>query len=167
MLPTAGAIVDLGSGGGIPGLPLVTAGVGSRWALLDGSVTRCRFLSEAVARLSPAQAVEVICGRAEEVGRDEGQRGQWDAVIARSFGRPATTAECAAPLLAVGGVLVVAEPPSSSPGRWPPEGLALLGLEPETLFQEGQATYQVLRQTALCPPRFPRRVGVPAKRPLF
>ena len=50
-------------------------------------------------------------------------------MTARSFGPPAATAECAAPLLAVGGLLVVSEPPDG-PDRWPADALAALGLEP-------------------------------------
>jgi 16S rRNA (guanine527-N7)-methyltransferase len=120
-----------------------------------------------VTRLAPAAEVLVIAERAESVGHVASHRGQWDAVIARSFGAPAVTAECAAPLLVIGGVLVVAEPPSGSADRWPADGLARLGLSVESLVHTGDATYQVLRQVSECPARFPRRVGVPAKRPLF
>ena len=94
--------------------------------------------------------------------------------LARSFGRPAVVAECAAPLLKVGGWLVVSEPPSQasdevedgSPERWPVEPLRQLGLEPQEVVHL-RHTYRTLRQTAPCPERFPRRNGVPAKKPLF
>jgi 16S rRNA (guanine527-N7)-methyltransferase len=101
-------------------------------------------------------------------------------VLARSFGRPAVVAECAAPLLRPGGWLVVSEPPGSSPEdrpdlpsdppgegpRWPAEPLGQLGLTPDQLVHE-EFDYQTLRQADPCPERFPRRDGVPAKRPLF
>jgi 16S rRNA (guanine527-N7)-methyltransferase len=90
-------------------------------------------------------------------------------VTARSFGRPAVTAECAAPLLKTGGWLLVSEPPSderTEAPRWPPEPLLQLGLVPEEQARE-EFEYQVLRQREACPDRFPRRIGVPAKRPLF
>lgn len=109
--------------------------------------------------------VDVLTGRAEEAGRGAG-RGAYDVVVARSFGPPATTAECGAPFLAEGGRLIVAEPPGGEPDRWPAEGLRLLGLEAAERMVEPSA-YQVLIRIAPCPDRFPRRVGVPAKRPLF
>jgi 16S rRNA (guanine527-N7)-methyltransferase len=65
-----------------------------------------------------------------------------------------------------GGVLVVSEPPGSQGERWPAAGLAELGLvRVETV--DADARFQVLRQAEVCPDRFPRRVGVPARRPLF
>jgi 16S rRNA (guanine527-N7)-methyltransferase len=103
----------------------------------------------------------VVQGRAEEHGRDPGLRGSFDLVTARSFGPPASTAECAAPFLAVGGRLLVSEPPMGPP-RWPVE-VAQLGLR----VGERVGGIQVLEQVALCPDRFPRRTGVPLKRPLF
>jgi 16S rRNA (guanine527-N7)-methyltransferase len=169
LLAGAGTVLDMGSGGGLPGLPLIEAGAGERWGLLDGSDTRCAFLGSAVARLGRGASVAVICGRAEEIGRDPQHRHQWDAVIARSFGPPAVTAECAAPLLRTGGLLVVAEPPLGSGERWPVPGLAQLGLVPVSLVRDAELEvgYQVLRQESRCDSRFPRRTGVPAKRPLF
>ncbi len=98
------------------------------------------------------------------MAHDPSLRGQFDLVVARSFGKPAVTAECAAGFLHVGGFLVVSEPPDvTDETRWEPEGLAELGLE-----DSGQQVgCQVMRAVSLCPERFPRRVGIPAKRPLF
>ena len=76
------------------------------------------------------------------------------------------TAECAAPLVAVGGMVVVSEPPSSSEDRWPSDGLALVGLAVERTISEPVHLVS-LRALAACPARYPRRVGVPEKRPLF
>ena len=113
--------------------------------------------------------------RAEACGRREDLRGAFGGVLARSFGRPAVVAECAAPLLEVGGFLVVSEPPRPAevahalePGgtRWPAEELEALGLVPLGVVHEG-FDYMTLRQVTACPDRFPRRDGVPAKRPLF
>lgn len=112
--------------------------------------------------------------RAEVCGHQEGLRGDFDGVLARSFGRPAVVAECGAPLLRVDGWLVVSEPPAAPAGtdgsdegpRWPAEPLRLLGLEAVELVHEG-FEYRTFRQRTPCPERFPRRNGVPAKRPLF
>ena len=164
--PAPGHYLDMGSGGGIPGLPLVMARPETWWVLLDGSVTRAAFLTEAVGRLGLDERVSVLAARAEEAGRQPDLRGAFDGVVARSFGAPAVTAECAAPFLRVGGQLIVAEPPGGDQGRWPAGPLQQLGLRPTAGITEPSA-FQVLVMDAPCPARFPRRVGVPAKRPLY
>jgi 16S rRNA (guanine527-N7)-methyltransferase len=153
--------LDLGSGGGVPGLILAQRWPATSWTFLDANDRRCRFLGEAITALELGDRAAVVQGRAEEVGRGDDQRGSYDLVTARSFGPPATTAECAAPFLAVGGRLLVSEPPDGPP-RWPVE-VEQLGLR----VVERVGGIQVLEQASLCPDRFPRRTGVPLKRPLF
>ncbi len=163
----SGACLDLGSGGGLPGLPLALAWPASRWTLIDAGARRVAFLVDAVQVLALEDRVEVVGGRGEELGHDVRLRGRFDLVVARGFGPPAVTAECGACFLVGGGRMVVSEPPGGRPDRWPPSGLAPLGLEPEALVDSGGASYQVLRQHGPCPERYPRRTGMPAKRPLF
>lgn len=158
---------DLGSGGGLPALPLALRFAGTRWVLIEVAVRRAAFLRRAVAVLGLGDRVEVREERAEVSGRNSGMRGRLDLVVARSFARPGMVAECAAPLLRVGGRAVVSEPPGGEAGRWPPAGLAELGLRPRSTAATAAGTFQVLEQVDACPDRFPRRVGVPAKRPLF
>jgi 16S rRNA (guanine527-N7)-methyltransferase len=157
-----GRVVDLGSGGGVPGLIVAEARPDLEVILVDATAKRCRFLEGAVATLG--LRARVVEGRAEDVGRGE-LRGAVDAVVARSFGRPAPTAECAAPLLRVGGLLVVSEPPDGD-DRWPAGPLRALGLVPGARTTRSPVL-QVLDQVAACPAEYPRRDGVPAKRPLF
>jgi 16S rRNA (guanine527-N7)-methyltransferase len=158
-----GTVVDLGSGGGVPGLVIAVARPDLTLVLVEATAKRCRFLEAAVRTLGiDATVVE---GRAEVIGHGS-RRGTADAVVARSFGSPAATAECAAPLLRPGGLLIVSEPPDSDGTRWPASGVALLGLEVEAR-SPAPPTVQVLRQVSACPAPFPRRDGLPAKRPLF
>jgi 16S rRNA (guanine527-N7)-methyltransferase len=157
-----GDVVDLGSGGGVPGLVVGVARPDLHLVLLDATAKRCRFLEAAVAALE--LDAEVAEGRAEVLGRGR-LRGTASAVLARSFAAPAPTAECAAPLLAVGGRLVVSEPPDGR-DRWPADGLAPLGLEVGSRSTAAPHV-QVLLQARPCPQAYPRREGVPAKRPLF
>ena len=164
-------LVDLGSGGGLPGLVVAAGWPDVEMALLEANGRRAAFLRRAVDRLGLAGRVRVLEERAEVSGRQEGLRAGFDAALARSFGRPAVVAECAAPLLRAGGWLVVSEPPPTGPdgdrgGRWPAEALSQLGLEPVEVVH-GDFEFRALRQIEPCPERFPRRNGVPAKRPLF
>jgi 16S rRNA (guanine527-N7)-methyltransferase len=168
-------LLDLGSGGGLPGLVVATSWPEASLVLLESNGRRTAFLREAVRRLGLEHRVSVHHDRAEFAGRDPEFRGRVDGVLARSFGRPAVVAECGAPLLKPGGWLIVSEPPRDIPGgpgdapgrsRWPAEPLRQLGLEPEDLVRV-EFDYQTLRQAEACPDRFPRRDGVPAKRPLF
>jgi 16S rRNA (guanine527-N7)-methyltransferase len=158
--------IDLGSGGGLPGLVLAFEWPGARLVLVESSARRARFLAEALGTLDLGDRVEVDHRRAELVGRDPAWRGRAGVVTARSFGPPAVTAECAAPLLRVGGLLVVSEPPVPDPARWPALGMAELGLE-DVGEQRWDAGYRVLVQARHCPDRFPRRPGVPSRRRLF
>ena len=158
---------DLGSGGGVPGLPLALHFVDCRWVLVESGVRRAAFLREAVAALTLEGRVDVVGARAEVVGREPLWRGRFDLVVARSFGPPAVVAECAAPLLRVGGRGVVSEPPGGDGERWPGDGLNMLGMTAGPSVTAAGAAYQVLLQARPCPERFPRRVGVPTKRPLF
>jgi hypothetical protein len=156
-----GDALDLGAGGGVPGLVLAAAEPARQWVLLDGSTKRAAFLERSVTALG-LDNVSVRCARAEEV---PDLRGRFGVVVARSFGSPPVTAECAAPLLTVGGVLVVSEPPASSGAdRW--HGAAQVGLGP-AIVHPGPPALAVLRQEHACPTAYPRRTGVPAKRPLW
>ncbi len=165
--PDPSRLADLGSGAGLPGLVLADEFSRAEVLLVEVAVRRAEFLRWAVLELGWEGRVAVDHRRAEEVGRDPALRSGLDAVVARSFGPPAVTAECAAPLLRVGGRLVVSEPPDSgADGRWPAEGLEEFGLGPARPWS-GPAAYVVMIQDSPCPDRFPRRVGVPAKRPVF
>ncbi len=171
--PPARAL-DLGAGGGVPGLVLAaTQWPGTHWCLLDAQLKRTDFLREAVEALGLDDRVEVVTTRAEELGRDATHRESYDLVVSRSFGAPAVTAECAAPLLRTGGLLVVSEPPSGAEARrWPDGGVAEFGFAPaEAVTAVAGAGSPVhlarLRRQQDVPGRFPRRVGIPAKRPRF
>ena len=149
----------------------------SQAVLLDANLQKTSALREVVDECGWAHRVKVVRARAEAAGRSD-LRGSFDLVVARSFGSPPVTAECAAPFLRPGGLLVVSEPPpevqslgkagirASNSDRWPLEELVLVGLEPLAGWR-GEFGYQVLRQVLSCPTRFPRREGIPGKRPIY
>jgi 16S rRNA (guanine527-N7)-methyltransferase len=165
--PTPKDILDLGTGGGIPGLFLALALPDARISLLDASVKRCAFLKKTVTTLELDHRVEVICERAEVAGRSSLLRGAFSTVVARSFAQPPITAECGAPFLQKDGVLIVSEPPESDIAiRWPKTGCAKVSLVPEQSIKSTH-TFVKLRMINLCPDEYPRRVGIPTKRPIF
>jgi len=161
-----GLFLDLGCGGGLPGLVLL-----ERWnssaILLDSMKKRMKLLEEVLRWPDAPTGARLITGRAEEVAREPGMTGTVDLVTARSFGPPAVTAECAVRFLRVGGILVVSEPPDdSSRSRWDNDALATIGLEVRGRVRHG-AAFQLLIKTGRTPKQFPRGVGVPGKTPLF
>ncbi len=116
-------LIDLGSGGGVPGLVIAEARPDLRVVLLDSLERRVALLAEAIVAMNWEGRVVTELARAEDTGRSPQWRAQADVVTARSFGPPATVAECAAPLLQINGVLVESEPPEETtagpPMAWP------------------------------------------------
>lgn len=161
------SLLDLGSGGGVPGLVLARCWPATVVVLLDSAARRGAFLEEAVARLGLGDRVRVVVARAEVAGRDGSLRARFDVVTSRSFGPPPVTAECGAAFVAPDGVLLVSEPPDAPPGRWPAPGLERLGLVDEGVTATAAAHIRRFRRCGLLPAAVPRRDGIPAKRPLF
>lgn len=162
--PLDGVCVDLGSGGGLPALPLALAYSATSWTLVEAWERRAALLRRFVRLLDLTGRVTTVHDRAERVAQGI-LRGKADVVTARSFGPPAVTLECAAPMVRVGGQIVLsvreAEPP------WPIDRLKQLGLVCGSDWQVGRFHYRSAESVARCPERFPRRPGQAEKSPLF
>jgi 16S rRNA (guanine527-N7)-methyltransferase len=117
-----GSVLDLGSGGGIPGLVIAHDLPTTRVTLLDRRAKRTDALERHVRRLGWRDRVEVVC---EDVARF-GPDGSFDAVVARGFGPPTVTLSAAARLVRAGQPIVISEPPGAS--RWDDDFLEHLGL---------------------------------------
>lgn len=170
LLPDTGEVLDLGAGGGVPGLVLATRFPARRFVLLDAAARRCAVLRRAVEDLGLGDSVEVVHGRAELAARSPSLRGRFTTVVARSFAPPAPTAECAVGFLSGrGSTVLVSEPPADGGGgpRWPTASLAVLGLARGRLHATGNGTIQELVLQGPVEDRWPRRDGVPARKPLF
>ena len=125
------------------------------------------FLTWAVEHLALEQVVAVIRSRAEELAHLPRHREAFDLVVARGFGPPAVTGECASGLLRVGGRLLVSEPPNADGSRWTGLDTAGLGLVVETVAQLEVGSFVVIRKLSATPDQFPRRGAALSKRPLF
>jgi 16S rRNA (guanine527-N7)-methyltransferase len=144
----AALVLDLGSGGGVPGLVVAALRPDATVTLLDASVSRTDWLRRVVGRLGWGDRVVVVTGRAEDLAHDATWRGSQDAIVARSFAPPLVTAEVASALLRLGGRLVVSEPPMPDPGRWPAAALVEVGLRRRPWPDPGYAVLE-----AVAPPR--------------
>jgi 16S rRNA (guanine527-N7)-methyltransferase len=146
-----GAIVDVGSGGGAPGIPLALAFPEREVVLLEAERRKCAFLE----RVAPPNA-RVVWGRAEEQELD------WAGVaVAKALAHPPTAAEWCLPLVRPGGAVVLWVGPSVEPERVARVADRLAGE-----LVEAPEGFLVVRKLAPTPPGFPRRPGVAKKRPL-
>jgi len=116
-----GSVIDLGSGGGDPGLVIAVTDPSLRVTLVDRRQKRCDLLTRLVGRLGVETSTEVLTADVADLPRRFPGR-RWDAATSRGFGPPDYTALHATPLLNPGGFLVVSEPPGSQGERW--EGIA-------------------------------------------
>jgi len=158
--------LDLGSGGGLPGLVLADRWPDRPATLLDASARRAAFLRRTIAALGWESRVSVAEGRAESLARNAELREAFLLVVARSFAAPAVTAEIGGAFVEVGGVLAVSEPGEAA-GRWQPGRLSELGLSPADIYEGAGVRLAVIRRVAELADRWPRGVGSPSKRPLW
>jgi len=159
-------LLDLGSGGGIPGVVLAEEW-GCPTVLLDSMAKRCRSLEEYLEHPDAPTNISVRCGRAEELARESDLEAKFELLVMRSFGPPAAAAECAVRYVSVGGLIIVSEPPTpDSQSRWNESGLAELGLRVAG-FVATSRHFVVIEKIGATPPLYPRENGVPGKRPLW
>jgi 16S rRNA (guanine527-N7)-methyltransferase len=166
--PPPGPFLDLGTGAGIPGLVLALSWPNATGVLLDSRGRRAEFLTETLTALGLADRFRSVAARAEDAGRDPELRGHFALVVARGFGAPAVTAECAVAFLEAGGALAVSEPPDTDPGsRWPAADLAQLGFAAPEILRSNGTTVARLTLPEASSDKWPRRPGIPNKRPLW
>jgi len=149
-----GTIVDVGSGGGAPGIPLAHAVPLREVTLLEATRRKCDFLQRWTAELPN---LRVVCGRAEEQPLDT-----WGVAVAKALAPPPVAAEWCLPLVAPGGAAVLYVGPTAQ-AEQVARVAKLLAAE---LAPDSPAGLLVLRKLGPTPPGFPRRVGVARKRPL-
>ena len=150
---TEGSIMDVGSGGGAPGLPLAAAFPDREVTLLESASRKCDFLRRAA---GPFANVRVVHGRAEEQEPDS-----CGVAVAKALAEPPVAAEWCLPLVREGGAVVLWVGPSAEHGR-----LATVAGRLAAVVEPAPAGFVVLRKVGPTPPGFPRRPGIARKRPL-
>jgi 16S rRNA (guanine527-N7)-methyltransferase len=148
-----GPLVDVGSGGGAPGIPLAVELPERKVTLLESNRRRCSFLEQWVRELPNA---EVVCGRAEEQPVDA-----WGVAVAKALASPPVAAEWCLPLVAPGGAAILFVGPGAEEER-----AARVAEQLAAELVESPPGLLVLRKVGPTPEGFPRRPGVARKRPL-
>ena len=149
----SGPIVDVGSGGGAPGIPLAAALPEREVTLLESSRRKCSFLERWVAELPN---LRVVCGRAEEQPRD-----MYGVAVAKALAPPPIAAEWCLPLVAPEGAAVLFVGRSAASKR-----VAVVAKRLAAELVESPAGLLVLHKVGPTPAGFPRRPGIARKRPL-
>jgi 16S rRNA (guanine527-N7)-methyltransferase len=149
----AGPIVDVGSGGGSPGIPIAVRLPNRSVTLLESQRRKCDFLSRYAAELPN---VDVVWGRAEEQPTDA-----FGVVLAKALAKPPVACELCVPLACVGGVAVLWAGETADAGL-----VAAVAEQLGAELEDDRDGLLVVRKTSPTPAGFPRRPGMAKKRPL-
>jgi len=172
LLPEGAKVADVGTGAGLPGLPLAIARPDCSFVLADTLKKRVDFLSETVKTLGLTN-VATLWIRAEDMGRDPKYREQFDVAVCRALAALRLSLEYLHPMVKVGGFSLfwkgssVAEEIEAADKALRELKGAEPILHPYTLpGQQAQFALLQVKKTQPTPKKYPRRVGVPAKNPL-
>ncbi len=171
LLAPASALIDIGAGAGLPGLPLKIALPDLRLTLVDATRKKVDFLNHIIATLG-LDETRAVQARAEDLGREPAYREQYDFAVARAVADLPVLAEYALPLVKVGGAVIAQKGIAITEelerakraigvlgGRVGDVRVVQLpGLEPRHLV--------VVEKIAPTPPGYPRRAGLPERKPI-
>ena len=163
---------DVGAGGGAPAIPLAIAWPELRYTLIESIAKKARFLAETAEAL--ALPLTVVNARAEDAGRASAHRQRYDLVTARAVAALPTLVELTLPLAQVGGLIILPKGPKAqeevdaASGAIQLLGGELAGVERVIIpGEEATRMVVVIRKTAPTPQAYPRRAGMPGRRPLL
>ena len=167
----SGMFIDMGSGGGFPGIPMKLAFPGMRGTLLDATAKKTAFLAHVCDALA-LQDMTVRAGRAETLAHEVEMRKSFDIAFARAVADLAALAELTLPFVRVGGLVVLHKKANISSelerarGAIKTLGGELRDVLAVTLAGLSDNALVVIEKQRPTPDRYPRRPGMPAKRPL-
>jgi 16S rRNA (guanine527-N7)-methyltransferase len=165
-------MIDVGSGAGFPGIPLKLVCPGIRLTLLEATGKKVTFLEHMVDRLG-LQGVTTTKARAEELGHDPDHREQYDLALARAIAELPVVVEYALPFCKVGGWVVAQKGEAGAAEAWTADrAITLLGGELRRVVPvelpglPEDRSLIVVGKVGPTPAAYPRRPGIPSKRPL-
>jgi len=168
-LGEARRVVDVGSGGGLPGLPLKIVRPDLELTLIEADQAKAAFLVQACAKLG-LEGVEVVARRAEDAGHDPRLRESFDVAVARALAPMPVLAELCLGLVRVGGRLLAqkteGEDHHAASHAIEVMGGVLAKVHASPSTARGAGTVVVVDKIRPTPPTYPRRPGVPTRKPL-
>jgi 16S rRNA (guanine527-N7)-methyltransferase len=170
--PQARRVIDVGAGAGLPGIPIKLARPNVALTLLEATRKKCAFLEAMVAELELAYT-SVVNARAEEAGRNRAYREHYDVAIARAVADLPALAEYLLPLVKLGGVAIAQKSREAQAelDRADTAILLLGGLSMDVVPVQvpglnDERSLIVIEKLSLTPEEYPRRAGLPAKKPI-
>jgi 16S rRNA (guanine527-N7)-methyltransferase len=170
----AGRLADVGSGGGLPGIPISIVRPDLKTTLIESTGKKANFLRYAAEQLALG-GVDVVNARVEDTGRTQGQREEYGIVTTRAVARLSVVAEYCVPLLEVGGQAIAMkaglEGDEYEEGRRATDALGarIAGVEPVAMLPEvgeKERNLVILEKVRETPARYPRKAGMATRRPL-
>jgi 16S rRNA (guanine527-N7)-methyltransferase len=165
-------LIDVGTGAGIPGIPLKIAFPALKLVLLEAAAKKAAFLRHINQKLGLGD-VEIVVGRAEEVAHLAQYREKFDLVLSRAVAPLPTVVELVLPFCALGGSFIAQKKGDiKSELSQAAKAIEILGgrlreVKPVDLAEFVDKRYLVvIDKVSPTPPKYPRRPGIPAKRPL-
>lgn len=165
-------LIDLGTGGGLPGIPIKIIRPDLKVTLLDSNRKKALFLKEVINKLN-LQDISVINDRAESIGQDLMHRESYDYIFCRAVARLTVLAELSLPLLKIGGKAVLYKGPRGEEELHEAKnalitcGGALENIKEYTLKAGEKRKLYVIKKIKLTPDQYPRKPGVPGKKPII
>jgi 16S rRNA (guanine527-N7)-methyltransferase len=167
-----GKVIDIGSGAGLPGIPLKIARPALDLTLLDSSQKKVMFLADTVSQLQ-LSGISARHGRSEDLAKQAGWRDSFDFVVSRALAGLNILLELCLPFARPGGHFVAYKGPlwenelnEAGPALEQLNGCLLETRQYTLPYNLGTRTLLIFKKTDITPPGFPRRAGIPHKRPL-
>ncbi|OGO21844.1 MAG: 16S rRNA (guanine(527)-N(7))-methyltransferase [Chloroflexi bacterium RBG_16_50_9] len=165
-------IIDIGTGAGLPGIPLKIALAGIRLVLVEATAKKADFLRHLITKLG-LDHIEIIVGRAEEIAHDTRYRESFDLVLSRAVALLPALAELTLPFCKIGGTFVAQKKGDiGSELNKAQRAITMLGGRLREVKSIGLPEFDdkrfliIIDKVSPAPHRYPRRPGMPAKRPI-
>lgn len=165
-------VIDVGTGGGFPGIPMKIVNPSMKITLLDSLNKRINFLNEVIKELN-LDDIETIHGRAEDFGKDKNYREKFDAVVSRAVANMTVLSEICLPFVKKGGYFIALKGPSIDKEiEESKKAINILGGKIETIkevvIEQSDLKHNlvVVKKIKNTPKEYPRKAGIVSKKPL-